>query len=76
MSSINNDGISTSLNQSLGTVQGINCNTNTGSHAKATLGILASHWLVLSLGDVLVSDQTYQAILIINYRELLNLVLL
>ena len=76
MSSIDDDGISTSLNQSLGTIYGIHGNAYTGCYTQTTLRVLASHWLVLSLGDVLVSNQTYQVILVVNYREFLNLVLL
>ena len=76
MSSIDNQSINTSLDQSLCTLQGIDSNAYTSSNTQTSLSILASHWLVLSLSDVLVSNQTYQVVFAIYNRKLLNLVLL
>ena len=75
VSSIDNQSINTSLDQSLCTLQGIDSNAYTSSNTQTSISILTSHWLVLSLSDVLVSNQTYQVVFAIYNRKLLNLVL-
>ena len=76
VSSINNDSIGTSLNQSLGSVESIDSNTNSSRNTQTTFLVLACHWLVLSLCDILISNQTYKMVCIIHNRKFLNLVLL
>ena len=58
VSRINNDSVNTGVNQSLHTIQGICCHTDTGSHTQTTLLILAGHGLILGLGNILIGNQT------------------
>ena len=71
---IDNDSVSTSLNECAHTVECVYCHTNTGSYTQTTLLVLACHWLVLCLCDVLIGDKTYEVVLGINNGQLLNLV--
>ena len=76
MGRINHDGISTSVYQCLHTIEGISGHTNTCSHTQTALIILTSHGLILSLGDVLIGDQTNQTIILIHHGQFFDLVLL
>ena len=75
MSCIDNHSIDTGINKSLDTLHGITCDTHTGCNTQAALAVLASHWLVLCFCDILVCDETYQLAVIVNNRQLLDLVI-
>ena len=74
--SIDNDSVNTGIYQSLHTVECVNSYTHTGGYAQTTLLILAGHRLILSLSDILICDKTDKTIVLIYYRQLLDLVLL
>ena len=76
MSSINDNGIYTSIYQCLHSVDGIISNAHTSSYAQTTFLILASHWFIFRLGNVFIGNQTNQLVVLINYWQLLNLILL
>ena len=76
VSSIDNDCIDACIYQSLHAVESIGCYTNACCHAKTAFSILARHWLVLGLCNVLISYKTNQLAIIVNHRKFLNLVLL
>ena len=76
MSGIYHDGIGSGLDESLHSVHGVACYAHTGCHAQTAFAILAGHRLILGLGNIFVSNQTYQATFFIHYRQFLNFVLL
>ena len=76
MSRIDYDSVRSGINQCLHTFQGIGCHTYTRSYAKAALAILASHRFIFSLGDVFISNQAYQFIIFIDYRQFFYLIFL
>ena len=73
---IDYDSIGSCVNKCLHALQGIGGNTYTGSYAQTALAVLASHGFILSLGDILVCDKTYQLTVVVHNRQLLNLILL
>ena len=76
MGCIYDNGICTSIDKSLHTVKGINGDTNTCCNTQTTFIILACHRLVFCLCYILVCDKTYEMVVTIHYRQLLNLVFL
>ena len=76
MGSIDDDGISTSIDKCLHTLQRIGSNANTCSHTQTAFLVLASHRLILGLCNVLIGNQTYQSVVLIDNGQFLNLVLL
>ena len=76
VSCIYHDSIGIGVNKSLHTVERISCNAYSGSNAQTSLGVLACHRLVLSLGDVLICDKSYQFVVVVNNGQLLYLVFL
>ena len=76
MSRIDDDGIHTGIHQCLHTVEGVECDTNTGSHTQTTFLILAGHGLVLRLRNILIGDEADQAVVLIHHGQFLDLILL
>ena len=75
VSGIDDDSIYTGLHQSLHALEGVGCDAHAGSHAQATLLVLAGHWLVGCLGYILICYKSEQTVLAIHHGQLLNLVL-
>ena len=75
MSSVNDNGIHASLDQSLHPLEGVGCHTHTCCHTQTSLGVFASVWLVLCLGDVLIGDESDEFIVAIDHGQFLNLML-
>ena len=75
MCSVDDNGIHTSLHQCFHALEGVSCNAHSCCHAQATFFVLASHWLIFCLCDVLVGNQAYQMIFFIHHWQLLNLML-
>ena len=71
---IYHDGIGTSINKSLHTVNRVCCHTNTSCHTQTSLLILAGHGLVFGLRDVLVCNQTDKTIILVHDGQFLDLV--
>ena len=76
MSRIDDDGISTSIYQCLHALQCVAGDAYASSHTQTTLLVLASHRLILGLGDILIGDEAYEVVVLIHHGQLLNLVLL
>ena len=76
MSRINDDSIGTGIDQCLHTVERVNSNAHSCGHTQAAFLVLAGHRLILGLGDVLIGNQSYQVVVLINDGQFLNLVLL
>ena len=76
MGGVDDDGVNASVDKSLGTLQGVDGNAYASRHAKTALVVLASVWLVLCLGDVLICYQANEMVVAIHDRKFLNLVLL
>ena len=74
VSRVNDNRIGTSIHKSLHTVKCIIGHTDTSSHAEAAFLILAGHRLILGLGDILISNQTDQTVILIHHRQFLDLV--
>ena len=73
---VDDDGVDTCLHQCLCTVERVVGDTHAGSHAQTSFVVLASHRLVLGLGDVFISDQSHEMVGIVDHGEFLDLVLL
>ena len=76
MGSVDDDSVSTSIHESLHTIEGVEGDTNTRSNTQTTLLILTCHRLILRLGDVLIGDKTDEVVVLVDNRQFLNLVLL
>ena len=76
MGRINDDGIGTSLHQSLGALQSVGCHAHSSCNAQTAFLVFAGHGLVLGLGYVFIGDETYQMIILVYHWQLLDLVLL
>ena len=76
MGSIDNNGIGSGIDQSLHTVERIGSHTNTCCHTQTTFVVLAGHGLILSLGDILIRDESDKAVILVDHGQFLNLVLL
>ena len=73
---VDDDGIYARVDQCLCTLQRVGGHAHACGHAQAALGVLASHRLVLGLGDILIGDEADEVVVLIDHRELLDLVLL
>ena len=76
MGRVEHDGIDFRLHQRLHTGHGLAGDADTRSYQQTSVGILRGIGLVLRLRDVVVSDQPQQVLMLVNHRQLLNLVLL
>ena len=65
-----------SFHQCFHAVQCVGGYSYTGSHTQTSLFIFASHWFVLSLCDVFVSDQADELVVVVYNRKFLNFVFL
>ena len=76
MSRIDDDSVSTSIDKSLHTIERINSHTNTCSYTQTSFLILTSHGFVLGFRNILIRNQAYQTVVLINDRQFLDLILL
>ena len=76
VSSVDDDGISTCVNKRLHAVKCISGHTHSCRNTQTSFLVLACHWFVFGLGNVLICDKSYKMIVFVDYRELFNLVLL
>ena len=74
--SVDDDCVGTCIHESLHAVERIHCHAHSGSHSQSALGILASHGLVLGLGDVLICDESHEVVVLIHHGQFLYLVFL
>ena len=76
MSRIDNNSIYTSLDKCLYAVKSVVGHAYTCGYAQTALGVLASDRLVLGLGDIFVSDESYKFAVFVYYWQFFNLVFL
>ena len=76
MGRINDNGVSTRINECLHTVEGVGRHAYTGSHAQTTFLILTGHRLVLGLRNVLIGNQTHEMVVLVHHGQFLDLILL
>ena len=76
VSRVDDNGVSTSSNERINAFHCVCGDTHTSCNAQATLGIFTSHRFVFCFGDVFIGNQTHQFAVVVNDRELFNLVLL
>ena len=76
MSRIDNNGIHVGFYESLYALKSVGSDTHTCCHTQTALIILASHRFIFSLGDVLIGNQAYELVIIVQDGQLLYLVLL
>ena len=75
VSGINDDSVNASLYQCLHALESVSGNAYTGSHTQTTLSILTCHRFVLCLCYILICNKTHKVVVLIHYRQFLNLVL-
>ena len=75
MGGVDDDSVHASLHQSLHALECVCSDAHTGCHTESAFGILTSHRFVGCLSDILICYEAEQMILVIYYREFLNLVL-
>ena len=73
---VDDNGVSTCLDQSIHTVHHVGCDAYAGSHTQATLAVLAGQRALFGLHDVTVGNQPDEDTLVIHHRQLLYLVAL
>ena len=76
MGRINNNGVGTSLNEGVHAFHRVGCHTHASGYAQTALAVLAGHGLVLSLGDVFISNESDEASVFVHHGEFLNFVFL
>ena len=76
MCSIDDDSVCSGIDKSLHTVESVGSHSHAGSHAQTAFAVLASHWLVLCLCDVLVCDKSHEVVVLIHHGQFLDLVFL
>ena len=74
MSRIDDDGIGTSVDESLHTIERISRHTHTCCHTQTSLLVLTGHRLVLGLGDILIGDESDQTVILVHNGQFLNLI--
>jgi hypothetical protein len=72
VSRINDNGIRPCIHQSPHALQSVIRHSHSGSNAQTTFAILARHRFILCLGNILIGNQTYQFVVFIYYRQLLD----
>ena len=76
MGCVDDDGVGTGLNEGLHAVKRVDGHTHTCGYAQTAFLVLASHGLVLGLGNVLIGDETHEAVVAVYNGQFLNLVVL
>ena len=74
--SVDHQGVDAGIDQGGSPLQCVGGNANGSSHAQASTRVLTSVRAGLHFDDVFIGDETYQMIVLVDDRELLDLVLL
>ena len=76
MGRIDYDGIGSGFHQSVHTLERVGGNAHAGCHAQAAFLVLAGHGFVLGLSDVLISNQSHEAAVLVGHGEFLDFIFL